>query len=225
VRELRTIRSEKFNESCYNRVVSEPHATSIAVEHYLHDLAELQGDYAAEPVVRALLSRSVDRLHMLCSTMLFQHYPRLTRPPLNLRADELLSAVVERLIKALRDARPTNVRHFFALANQHMRWELNDLARRLDHQARSVELAESMAAAPPDSSDSQLTPNAGRILAAIEGLPEDAREVFSMVRIQGMSQKEAANILGVSAKTIQRRLNRGLALLATELGDLKSRPN
>jgi RNA polymerase sigma-70 factor (ECF subfamily) len=29
-------------------------------------------------------------------------------------------------------ARPTNVRQFFALANQHLRWELNDLARRLD---------------------------------------------------------------------------------------------
>jgi hypothetical protein len=42
-----------------------------------------------------------------------------------------LSAVVERLLKALRAARPQTVREFFALANQHMRWELNDLARRL----------------------------------------------------------------------------------------------
>jgi len=34
--------------------------------------------------------------------------------------------VVERLIKAMRGYRPQTVRHFFALANQHMRWELND---------------------------------------------------------------------------------------------------
>ena len=44
----------------------------------------------------------------------------------------LKSAVAERLLKAMREARPVNVRQFFALANQHMRWELNDLARRLD---------------------------------------------------------------------------------------------
>jgi RNA polymerase sigma-70 factor (ECF subfamily) len=36
------------------------------------------------------------------------------------------------MLKALEKARPENVRQFFALANRHMRWELNDLARRLD---------------------------------------------------------------------------------------------
>ncbi len=75
------------------------------------------------------------------------------RPPLNLESDELLGAVVERLLKALRVARPTTVREFFALANQHMRWELNDLARRLDEQPAMVELHESRRrrrpAAPP----------------------------------------------------------------------------
>ena len=65
---------------------------------------------------------------------------RLTQPPLNLQADELLGAVVERLLKALREVRPRTVRQFFALANQHMRWELNDLARRLDEQPAAVEL-------------------------------------------------------------------------------------
>ena len=33
---------------------------------------------------------------------------------------------------ALRTTRPPTVRRFFALANQHLRWQLNDLARRLD---------------------------------------------------------------------------------------------
>jgi hypothetical protein len=37
--------------------------------------------------------------------------------------DELLSSVVERLLKAMREVRPPTVRQFFALANQHMRWE------------------------------------------------------------------------------------------------------
>ena len=36
----------------------------------------------------------------------------------------MLGAVVERLIKALREARPKDVCQFFALAGQHIRWEL-----------------------------------------------------------------------------------------------------
>jgi RNA polymerase sigma-70 factor (ECF subfamily) len=35
-----------------------------------------------------------------------------------------------------------------------------------------------------------------------------------------MTQAEAAQVLGVSAVTVKRRLNRGLHLLAASLGDL-----
>ena len=152
--------------------------------------------------------------------MLYSSYPRLTRPPLNLQTDELLGAVVERLLKAMRKVRPRTVREFFALANQHMRWELNDLARRLDEQPADVELREGLVPAPA-SSDSALTPDARRILEAIDGLPEDEREAFNLVRIQGLTQAEAAEVLGVSTKTVQRRLNRGPAVLAERLDDLR----
>jgi RNA polymerase sigma factor (sigma-70 family) len=158
---------------------------------------------------------------VLCSSLLFRSYPRLARPPLNLQADELLGAVVERLLKAMREVRPATVREFFALANQHMRWELNDLARRLDEQATAVELRDSLVPAPAESGASQISPNARRILEAIGNLPEEEREAFNLVRIQGMTQPEAAAVLGCSVKTVQRRLNRGRLLLADELGDLQ----
>ena len=121
---------------------------------------------------------------------------------MNLQPDELLSAVIERLLKALRAARPQTVREFFALANQHMRWELNDLARRLDNQPAAGELYDGIALSPP-SSVSKLTPDGLRMLQAIEELPEEEREVFDFVRIQGMTQVEAAEVLGVSNKTVQ----------------------
>jgi RNA polymerase sigma-70 factor (ECF subfamily) len=171
------------------------------------------------PIVRALLDRPVRRLHQLCATLLYRSYPRLTRPPLNLQADEKLSAVVERLLKALREARPASVRQFFALACQHMRWELNDLARRLDQQPAAVELNEGILPTPA-STGSGLTPDGHRMLAAIDSLPEEEREAFDLVRIQGMTQAEAAQVLGVSAITVKRRLSRGLQLLAATLGDL-----
>jgi RNA polymerase sigma-70 factor (ECF subfamily) len=170
-----------------------------------------------------MLGRAVHRLHSLCAALLYRSYPRLTRPPLGLDADEVLSAVVERLLKALRAARPTTVRGFFALANQHIRWELNDLARRLDDHPPPVEVRPETVPAP-QSSGSELGPHARRLLEAIDALPEDERETLSLVRIQGLTHEEAAELLGVSTKTVQRRLNRALLLLTSQLGDFRPGP-
>ncbi len=191
--------------------------TTAVVQRYLDQLA---GDTPSEEAVRALLDRAVGRLHQLCAALLHRSYPRLARPPLNLQADELLGAVVERLLKAMREVRPGTVRQFFALASQHMRWELNEMARRLDERPTPVELREGLAPAPA-SSDSMLTPDSRRMLDAIAKLPEPEREVFDLVRIQGLSQAEAAEVLGVSAATVNRRLNRGLQLLLDMLADLR----
>ena len=190
--------------------------TSAAVQRYLDELA---ADSLAEAVVRALLGRAVHRLQKLCATLLYRSYPRLTRPPANLQPDEMLGAVVERLLKALREARPASARQFFALACQHIRWELNDMARRLDERPAAEELREELVPAPA-SSDSGLTPNGRRILAAVDQLPEGEREAFDLVQVQGLSQAEAAQVLEVSVATVNRRLNRGLQLLTATLADL-----
>jgi RNA polymerase sigma factor (sigma-70 family) len=191
--------------------------TSVIQRH----LDALQVGTAAEPLVRNLLERAVGRLRLLCATLLQRSYPRLMQPPLNLETDELLNRVVAGLLTALQKVRPQTVRQFFALANQHMRWQLNDLARLLDEQPRAGPLAESGVAAPPSSSDSILSHDARRMLQAIEGLPEAEREVFDLVRIQGLTYAEAAGVVGVSAKTVQRRLNRARLLLAERLADLR----
>jgi RNA polymerase sigma factor (sigma-70 family) len=192
----------------------EENSTAV-VQRYLDALA---GEAPAEPVIRALLDRSVRRLHHLCAALLHRSYPRLARPPLNLETDELLGAVVERLLKALREVRPATVREFFALAGQHMRWELNDLARRLDKRPAAVELHDGLVPAPA-SSGCVLSPEGRRMLEAIDGLPPDEREAFDLVRIQGLTHGEAAELLGVATKTVQRRLERGLRLLTEWLGD------
>jgi RNA polymerase sigma-70 factor (ECF subfamily) len=105
-----------------------------------------------------------------------------------------------------------------------MRWELNDLARRLDKQDPAVELRESLVPAPTETTGSPISPNTNRMLEAIESLPEEEREAFNLVRIQGLTQGEAADVLGVSPKTVQRRLNRGLVLLSDKLADLQPAP-
>jgi RNA polymerase sigma factor (sigma-70 family) len=194
--------------------------TTAAVQRYLDELAGVKGDSPAGPVIRELLAHSVNRLSVLCASMLHRSYPRLTRPPLHLRSEELLSAVVERLLKALRKTRPESVRQFFALANQHIRWELNNLAQLLDQKTPDAEFVDGLVPAP-FSSESGLSLDGRRMLDAIENLPEEEREVFSLIRIQGMTHVEAAEIASVSSKTIQRRLNRSLILLSQSLADLR----
>jgi RNA polymerase sigma-70 factor (ECF subfamily) len=133
------------------------------------------------------LEQAAGRLRLLCASLLHKSHPRLTRPPVNLETDELLGGVVAGLLTALRTVRPPTVRQFFALANQPMHWQLNDLACRLDEQPA--------AAAPP--------------------------EAGVLVGSQGLTHAEAAALVGVSEKTVQRRLNRARLLLAEQLADLR----
>ena len=193
--------------------------TTLVMQRHLGQLAQLEGSSPADPIIGALIDSSVSRLHVLCRTLLFRSYPRLARPPLNLQPEELLSAVVDRLLRALHEVRPTTVRQFFALANRHMRWELNDLARRLDKEASTREINEELVESPA-SDDSELSSNARRILDAVERLPDEEREAFDLIRIQNLTQPEAAEVLCISESTLQRRLQRGLLMLTRQLSDL-----
>lgn len=192
--------------------------TTIVIQHYLD---ALPGDGSGEPLVRELLERAAGRLRMLCANFLHKSYPRLARPPVNLETDELLAGVVAGLLTALRATHPLTVRRFFALANQHMRWQLNDLARRLDERPVAAGLTDGGVAAPWQSSVSVLGPDGRRMLEVIDGLPDDEREVFDLVGIQGLTHAEAATVVDVSEKTVQRRLNRARLLLAERLADLR----
>jgi RNA polymerase sigma factor (sigma-70 family) len=191
--------------------------TTVIIQRYLDALC---GE-ADEQSIRELLEQAAGRLRVLCGTFLHKSYPRLTRPPVNLETDELLGDVVAGLLTALQKTRPPTVRRFFALANQHMRWQLNDLARRLDEHPAAAGLTGAGVAAPPASAVSGLTPDGRRILEVIDGLPEDEKEIFDLVGIHGLTHAETATVVGVSEKTVQRRLNRARLLLAERLSDLR----
>src|SRR5262249_50232263 len=173
------------------------------------------------PILREFLERAADRLRLLCATFLRTSCPRLAQPPVNLQTDELLGGVVAGLLAALRATRPPTVRGFFALANQHMRWQLNDLVHRLDEQPVATVPPEAGVPAPPGSTASGLSPDGRRMLGAIEGLPEDEREAFDLIGIQGLTYAEAAVVVGASEKTVQRRLNRARLLLAECLAGVR----
>src|SRR5438270_546516 len=84
----------------------------------------------------------------------------------------------------------------------------------------AVELREGLVPGPANS-ESGITPDGRRMLEAIDKLPENEREVFGLVRLQGLTHVEAAEVLDVSVKSVQRRLNRARLLLAEELDNLR----
>lgn len=190
--------------------------TTFMVQRYLLDLQRGEND---DCVIRVLLDRAVHRVRSLCGSLLHRHYSRLTRPPVNLNTDELLGAVVQRLINAMHKTRPEHVRQFFALVNYHIRWELNDLVRRLDRQPRAEVLPLNVPA--PNDADSLQRASVLRVFEEIERLPDEERETFELIHIQGLTHAEVAEVVGVATKTVQRRLNRALLLLAERLYDLQ----
>src|SRR5262245_29201638 len=89
------------------------------------------------------------------------------------------------LPKPCRAARPATARQFFALACRHLRWELSDRARRLDKSFRTK---------PTECEERSVFRG---VLSASSKQPQDEREAFDLVRIQGTSPSEAAEVLEV----------------------------
>ena len=197
------------------KVVSDD--TEMALQHCLDRLAGATDDAIAREIVREVLSVAAERIQFLCGVTLDRHYPRLTKGPFNVQSDEVLSSVAERLIKAMRNVRPSHVRGFFALTMKHVRWELNGLTRDLNAK-RHERLAVDVIAQESDESDEPLSPLAHRIMDAINTLPQSDRDIFEFVRVSGMTQSDAAQALRISERTVSRRLSRILPHLWAHLG-------
>jgi RNA polymerase sigma factor (sigma-70 family) len=203
--------------------------TDRAIQRCLNRLARAMGDAdGRQQIVREVLDVAAERILMLCGSTLRRRYPRLTKGPFNLQAEEVLSAVVERLIKAMRNVLPTNIREFFALTMKHIRWELNEFARELDTYDCEPLTGDVIAEEPPDERDEEpnaddddetFSPLARRIQEAIDGLTPTDRDIFTLVRLQEMTQADAADELGISSKTVQRRLRHILPQLWAKLGE------
>ena len=62
--------------SRYHIVVVAEERTTVVVERYLNELAGVPGDAPAGPIIRTLLSSSIDQLHLLCATLLYHERTR-----------------------------------------------------------------------------------------------------------------------------------------------------
>lgn len=135
-----------------------------------------------------------------------------------------------RLAHALDEVKPASVRQFMGLAALEIRRVLLDIVRKMRGRGRQQRPKNvSLGAAPPgqeeavaaDIEDSD--PGTSRLnllldlLESIEKLAEDEREVVELLIFQGLTQPEAAQIIGVHEDTVKRRWSRARVQLADKL--------
>jgi len=145
-----------------------------------------------------LFEKTYDRLVRLAAKILSADFPRLA----NHEAESILHQALPRLIRALEDLGPAAPRDYYLIAAQHMRWVLLDLSRRptpLSMLSRD------------GSQEGNLTLDPAALAEwsefheQVERLPEKYREVTELLWYHGLTQAEAANLLGVSDRTVKSR--------------------
>jgi RNA polymerase sigma-70 factor (ECF subfamily) len=190
--------------------------------HLLHLLKE--GDEQAR---NALLTYACQRLQCLTRRMLHD-YPSLRRWE---QTNDVLQNAMIRLHGALAAVPLESSRHFWRLATLQIRRELRDLARHhlgpegqgakhhTDVKGRAADDAGGCLQMQADdrASEPESLQEWTAFHEQVEALPEDEREVFGLLWYQGLTQLEAAAVLGVSLRTVKRHWQSARLLLAQVL--------
>lgn len=175
----------------------------------------------------ALIDYATLRLRALARKMLAR-YPHVRRWE---ETDDVMQAALLRLHRSLSEVRPENKRAFFGLAATQMRRTLIDLARHYYGTFGLGQNHKSVAGNDASGQTHALEDAAARLRQkpdelnrwtefheAIDRLPEEEKEVISLVWYGGLMQKDVAAVLGVSDRTVIRRMNRAKLALSDMVG-------
>jgi RNA polymerase sigma factor (sigma-70 family) len=178
------------------------------------------GDVAARD---ELLNSACERIRQITRKML-RRYPRVRRWE---QTDDVLQNVSLRLYRTLAQITPADVRDFLRLASLNIRRELLDLVK---HYCGPLGLGTHHRSGPggedqpqPQADPATLAHESTRLAAwtafheAVEGLPDEEREVVDLLWYQGLPHAEAAELLGVTDRTVRRRWQAARLRLAEAL--------
>jgi RNA polymerase sigma-70 factor (ECF subfamily) len=130
-------------------------------------------------------------------------------------ADDLVQSVVERAWRNLEQLKPGANLHSWMFGIMKNAWIDDRRAR-----GRRGEVA-----LPDDSGDhpavnpTDMNANLWSVSEAMDKLPEEQRLAVALVLVEGMSYKEASEVLEIPMGTLTSRLARGRTALAAALGD------
>lgn len=165
----------------------------------------------------ALLELTCDRLRRLASRML-KNYPRLKRWS---DTDDVLQAAILRLYNALSSVKPETPEQYFGLAATQIRRELIDLTRHFYG-------PEGLAANHHSDSGKILTGTGNHeeptklvewesFHESVDALPDDLKMVVEQLWYNGLTQTDAAEVLGISLATLKRRWTQARLLIADSI--------
>jgi RNA polymerase sigma-70 factor (ECF subfamily) len=183
------------------------------------------GDVAAR---NDLINSACQRLQRLTRKMLHD-YQRVHR--WEETADVFQNAML-RLCRALQSVTPSSLSEFYRLAALQVRRELIDLARHYygpqgagaNHATQFLLGNHASSSKTPAHEAADLTQEPGRLALwtefhrQVDALPDEEREVFDLLFYQGLSQAEAAALVGVSDRTIKSRWRSARLRLHEALG-------
>jgi len=168
--------------------------------------SSLQGNAEAKDL---LIHHACDRLLTLTRRM-FHRQPGLRRWE---QTDDVFQNAMVRLHRALAACEVQSVRHFFNLATVQIRRELIDLGRKhfgshgigrnhhTDHQPGDERGGRLHALEAEPANLAEWTEFHERVQA----LPSEDREIVDLLYYEGLSQDDAASMLGCSVRTVRRR--------------------
>jgi RNA polymerase sigma-70 factor (ECF subfamily) len=173
-----------------------------------------------------LLRIACERLTRLARKML-RGYPSVGRWE---QTDDVLQNAALRLCRALDAIQPATVRSFINLAAVQIRRELIDLARHYDgphgpgrhHASRHGSAGSAGGAGTPeaitDTGDPARLATWTEFHDIVGALPVEQLEIFNLLWYQGLSQAEAAALLGVSERVVKYRWRSARLALHERLG-------
>jgi RNA polymerase sigma factor (sigma-70 family) len=200
-----------------------PDDTSTIIQNWIDRLRT--GDESARA---ELLGCASDRLVRMARKML-KGYPGVARWE---EGDDIAQNALIRLDRALRAVAPPTARDFFRLAAAEVRRELTDLARHYygprglgtnhDSDAEVAGLSDDGVMrgllAPDTTNDPGKLAAWGEFHRAVDSLGESERELFDLLWYHGLTQLDAARVLGVTERTVNSRWLVARVRLSESLG-------
>jgi RNA polymerase sigma factor (sigma-70 family) len=181
---------------------------------------------AGDPAARGeLIAHSCERLRRLTRSIVDRDYRRLRAVE---QTDDVLNTALVRLMRALETAPPATLAEYFQLAGRQVRWVLGDLIRHHFGPHGDAARQQSLPPAAGSKPGWQIAaPAAAPDRAAmwqdffdrIEALPAGERTVVDLLWFEKVTQKEAAELLGIPLITVRRRWATARLTLRKAFGD------